>query len=40
MQYLIATADRSLDDAKRGALVDFVRVKKNEVNRTEADQAA
>lgn len=31
MQYLIATADRSLDDAKRGALVDFVRVKKNEV---------
>jgi len=31
MQYLIATADRSLDDAKRGSLVDFVRVKKNEV---------
>lgn len=31
MQYLIATADRSLDEAKRGALVDFVRVKKNEV---------
>jgi len=31
MQYLIATADRTLDEAKRGALVDFVRVKKNEV---------
>jgi len=31
MQYLIASADRSLDEAKRGALVDFVRVKKNEV---------
>tara|TARA_R110002096_G_scaffold14719_7_gene51830 strand:- start:6307 stop:6966 length:660 start_codon:yes stop_codon:yes gene_type:complete len=31
MQYLIATADRSLDEGKRGALVDFVRVKKNEV---------
>lgn len=30
MQYLIATADRSLDDAKRGALVDFVRVKRAE----------
>ncbi|MGR8921115.1 MAG: energy transducer TonB [Gammaproteobacteria bacterium] len=31
MQYLIATADRSLDDAERGALVDFVRVKRAEV---------
>lgn len=31
MQYLIATADRSLDEAKRGALVDFVRVKKSEI---------
>lgn len=31
MQYLIATADRSLDEAKRGALVDFVRVKRTEV---------
>lgn len=31
MQYLIATADRSLDEARRGALVDFVRVKRAEV---------
>jgi protein TonB len=31
MQYLITTADRSLDEGKRGALVDFVRIKKNEV---------
>jgi protein TonB len=31
MQYLITTADRSLDESKRGALVDFVRIKKNEV---------
>jgi protein TonB len=31
MQYLIVTADRSLDEAKRGALVDFVRVKKKEI---------
>ena len=31
MQYLIATADRTLDEAKRGALVDFVRVKRSEI---------
>ena len=31
MQYLIATADRGLDDAKRGSLVDFVRVKRDEI---------
>lgn len=31
MQYLIATADRSLDEAERGALVDFVRVKRAEI---------
>lgn len=31
MQYLIATADRSLDEAERGALVDFVRVKRDEI---------
>ncbi len=31
MQYLITTADRSLDEAKRGALLDFVRIKKSEV---------
>lgn len=28
MQYLIAPADRSLDEARRGTLVDFVRVKR------------
>ena len=31
MQYLIATADDTLDEARRGALVDFVRVKRDEV---------
>ena len=31
MQYLIISADRSLDESKRGHLVDFVRVKKNEI---------
>jgi periplasmic protein TonB len=31
MQYLIATADRTLDEAKRGALIDFVRVKRSEI---------
>jgi len=31
MQYLIASADRSLDEAKRGHLLDFVRVKREEV---------
>ncbi len=31
MQYLIATADNTLDDAKRGSLLDFVRVKREEV---------
>lgn len=31
MQYLIASADRGLDDAERGALVDFVRVKRAEI---------
>jgi protein TonB len=31
MQYLIVSADRSLDEAKRGTFVDFVRVKKNEI---------
>ena len=31
MQFLIATADRTLDEAKRGALVDFVRVEREEV---------
>ncbi len=30
MQYLIATADRSLNDAGAGNLVDFVRVKRDE----------
>ena len=30
MQYLIATADRSLDDAKAGNIVDFVRLKRDE----------
>lgn len=31
MQYLIETADRSLDDSKRGSMLDFVRVKRQEV---------
>ena len=31
MQYLIISADRTLDESKRGHLVDFVRVKKNEI---------
>ena len=31
MQYLIATADRTLDDNKRGHLLDFVRVKREEI---------
>ncbi len=31
MQYLIASADRSLDEARRGTFVDFVRVEKDEV---------
>ncbi len=31
MQYLIATADPSLDEAERGSLVDFVRVKRAEI---------
>ena len=31
MQYLIVSADRSLDDTTRGTIVDFVRVKKNEI---------
>ncbi|MGE0485412.1 MAG: energy transducer TonB [Gammaproteobacteria bacterium] len=31
MQYLIATADRSLDESQRGSLLDFVRVKRAEV---------
>ena len=30
MQYLIASADRTLDTAKRGTLVDFVRIKRTE----------
>ena len=30
MQYLITTADRPLDAARRGSLVDFVRVKREE----------
>jgi len=30
MQYMIVTADRSLDESKRGALVDFVRVQRDE----------
>jgi len=30
MQYMIVTADRSLDDSKRGTLVDFVRVQRDE----------
>jgi len=30
MQYLIASADRSLDEAKRGHLLDFVRVEREE----------
>ena len=30
MQYLIASADRTLDIAKRGTLVDFVRIKRTE----------
>ena len=31
MQYLIETADRTLDESDRGALLDFVRVKRQEV---------
>ena len=31
MQYLVATADRTLDESKRGSLLDFVRVKRAEV---------
>jgi len=31
MQYLIATADRTLDESKRGSLLDFVRVKRAEI---------
>jgi periplasmic protein TonB len=31
MDYLIATADSSLDESKRGSLLDFVRVKREEV---------
>lgn len=31
MQFLIATADRGLDDSDSGHIVDFVRVKRNEV---------
>jgi protein TonB len=30
MQYMIETADRSLDESSRGALVDFVRVERDE----------
>jgi protein TonB len=30
MQYMIETADGALDDSKRGALVDFVRVQRDE----------
>jgi len=30
MQFLIATADRSLDESKTGRMVDFVRLKKDE----------
>ena len=30
MQYMIDTADRSLDDADRGSLLDFVRVERDE----------
>jgi protein TonB len=30
MQYMIETADRSLDESKRGSLVDFVRVVRDE----------
>jgi protein TonB len=30
MQYMIETADRTLDDEERGALVDFVRVERDE----------
>jgi len=30
MQYLIATADRSLDEDAAGHMVDFVRVKRDE----------
>lgn len=30
MQYMIATADRTLDDENRGSLVDFVRVERDE----------
>ncbi|NIP17522.1 MAG: hypothetical protein GWM87_04725, partial [Xanthomonadales bacterium] len=30
MQYMIETADRSLDESKRGSLVDFVRVQRDE----------
>lgn len=31
MQYLIASSDRGLDDSKSGHIVDFVRVKRDEV---------
>ncbi|MDX1460196.1 MAG: energy transducer TonB [Xanthomonadales bacterium] len=30
MQYMIETADRTLDESSRGSLVDFVRVRRNE----------
>ena len=30
MQYMIETADRSLDEGSRGSLVDFVRVQRDE----------
>ncbi len=33
MQFLITTADKSLDDAKAGNIVDFVRLKRDEIVR-------
>ena len=31
MQYLIASADRRLDDARKGSVLEFVRLKREEV---------
>ena len=38
MQYLIVSADRTLDTAKRGALVDFVRTQAHRNYSTAPDQ--
>jgi protein TonB len=38
MQYLIATADRTLDESARGHMVDFVRVKREETIERKKDK--